>query len=313
MLDRHPFLRTADFEECRATYSAAGLGLSPQRHPTRDGGFGASINRLSAPRFDMYYYDFSVGVELTAWSEDPDYWMTYSMPSDGRGNQLPVFRKLSSPSREDPVDIHEGNGMLGLRLTGAEMTRFAERFFGEALAGPIIFDTKGDMRTPADQAVAHQLSGALALDRQDPETTLDPEWQNRLFEAVAATLLTFRPHSASRLAARPNPGPAPRDVRRVLDYMECHLDRKITLSELSLVAGVPVRTLSGHFARFVGLSPMAYLKHRRMMAVHRALAQGHFGSVTDAALACGLTALGRFAVEYKAAFGESPSETLRRR
>ena len=35
-------------------------------------------------------------------------------------------------------------------------------------------------------------------------------------------------------------------------------------------------------------------------------------TVTDAAMRFGFRELGRFAVDYRAAFGESPSETLRR-
>jgi AraC-like DNA-binding protein len=57
---------------------------------------------------------------------------------------------------------------------------------------------------------------------------------------------------------------------------------------------------------------MQFLKGRRMDAVYRELLGADPGatSVTDIAVRYGFTHLGRFAVEYKHNFQESPSATL---
>ncbi|SCB56117.1 Helix-turn-helix domain-containing protein, partial [Bradyrhizobium shewense] len=60
--------------------------------------------------------------------------------------------------------------------------------------------------------------------------------------------------------------------------------------------------------------PIRFLTLRRMHLVHRALlsAVPSTSTVTRIAADHGFCELGRFAVAYRAAFGESPSETLKR-
>ena len=59
---------------------------------------------------------------------------------------------------------------------------------------------------------------------------------------------------------------------------------------------------------------MRYLKLRRLNQAHRELraARGTAASITAIALGVGIYDLGRFAGEYRAVFGELPSETLGR-
>jgi transcriptional regulator GlxA family with amidase domain len=106
---------------------------------------------------------------------------------------------------------------------------------------------------------------------------------------------------------------SPRDVKYAIQYMEANLEAPITLDDILEVAGVPGRTLFKHFHDWRGISPMRYLRNARFRQAREALRRaGPEATVTEIAMNCGFAHMGRFSVEYRKRFGESPSETLRR-
>lgn len=103
------------------------------------------------------------------------------------------------------------------------------------------------------------------------------------------------------------------DVKRAIDYMRANFDAPLTIADLTAVAGVPARTLFKHFQDFCGKTPMQYLRDERFEQARRDLQQGRPGDcVSRIALEAGFAHLGRFAVEYRKRYGESPSQTLSR-
>jgi transcriptional regulator GlxA family with amidase domain len=81
--------------------------------------------------------------------------------------------------------------------------------------------------------------------------------------------------------------------------------------DLCRIADVNQRTLSRAFRVVRGTTPHHYLQALRLGEVKRVLSS-EGGSVTQAAMRFGFRELGRFAMQYRMAFGESPSETKRR-
>lgn len=103
------------------------------------------------------------------------------------------------------------------------------------------------------------------------------------------------------------------DVKRVMDYIRANYDVPLTIADLAAVAGVPARTLFKHFQDFCGKTPMQYLRDRRFEQARSNLLEGAGGDcVSRIALEAGFTHLGRFAIEYRQRYGESPSQTLSR-
>lgn len=126
--------------------------------------------------------------------------------------------------------------------------------------------------------------------------------------------LLHHPHSYSEALERLERTIASRDVKRAIDYMHANLDVPVTIADISLTAGVAGRTLFKHFRDARGVSPMQYLRNLRFEKARQELFNAKVGmSVTEIALRWGFGHLGRFAVEYRKRFGESPSETLWRR
>lgn len=87
-----------------------------------------------------------------------------------------------------------------------------------------------------------------------------------------------------------------------------------SIADVCAAIGVSERTLQYAFRRYVDMAPLAYLGMCRLSRVHSALLAADPQSTTVTALAMrfGFLHLGRFAVNYKRTFGESPSVTLSR-
>jgi AraC-like DNA-binding protein len=108
-------------------------------------------------------------------------------------------------------------------------------------------------------------------------------------------------------------GALPRDVARLLHWLRGHLDESVDLETLAQVAGVRPRTLETNFQRFLGTTPLGWVRDARLALARRRLLQaGPRDSVTSIALDSGFNQLGRFAARYRERFGELPPQTLRR-
>ena len=98
------------------------------------------------------------------------------------------------------------------------------------------------------------------------------------------------------------------------EVVRTNLARFGGIAEICDALAVNQRTLARAVRSVHGTSPLRYLRGLRLAAVRQALASKDVAAetVTEIALRYGFHELGRFAVEYRAAFGESPSETLQR-
>jgi AraC-like DNA-binding protein len=103
-------------------------------------------------------------------------------------------------------------------------------------------------------------------------------------------------------------------IARFEDFLQMRREQPVYLIDLCKATGVSERTLRAACQEQFGVSPTRYLWLRRMYLARRRLAEAEAKSisVTEVAMANGFWELGRFAVEYRSLFGETPSATLRR-
>ena len=107
---------------------------------------------------------------------------------------------------------------------------------------------------------------------------------------------------------------SPGFVKRAEAFIEAHCSEPLELLDIANAVGVSARTLRDGFQQFRGVSPMQYVRQLRLERARDALRAAPLDvRVAEIALDCGFAHLGRFAMVYKAMFGESPSETLRGR
>jgi AraC-like DNA-binding protein len=104
-------------------------------------------------------------------------------------------------------------------------------------------------------------------------------------------------------------------MTRFEEVIASRCDRSARMRDLSKAVGVPERTLRSCCQKFLGRSPTDYIRLRRLTLVRSALMGSADGTPSIAALArqYGFSEPGRFAVAYRALFGETPSATLHRR
>jgi len=141
-------------------------------------------------------------------------------------------------------------------------------------------------------------------------------WANPLLRAdglraLAAATLELFPNNvegASSALDRAEP-PA---VRRAKRFIEENLGRNISAQDIASAARVSLRGLQSAFRRHAGESPTSYLRRARLDAAHADLLAAAPGtSVEQVARRWGFAHLGRFAHDYREAFGRLPSATLR--
>ncbi|MBW8903246.1 MAG: helix-turn-helix domain-containing protein [Bradyrhizobium sp.] len=107
--------------------------------------------------------------------------------------------------------------------------------------------------------------------------------------------------------------PLPRSVRRALDAMRGHVAHTRSVTDLAAEAGVTSRTLQRQFLTFLSKTPRAMLRDIGFENARRELLQGSPGSkVMDVALRYGFPHCGRFSIEYRRRYDETPSQTLKR-
>lgn len=152
-----------------------------------------------------------------------------------------------------------------------------------------------------------------ALDA-NPARLEAPQIQKTLRSALIGYLY------ASLQSARQTPPPLSsfqarkRVVERARLHVLSNLHEPVTIAELCEQIGVSRRTLQYCFQEILDTNPVHYLRAMRLNSVRRELRQAtpERLQIQDVAARWGFWHLSHFANDYRAMFGELPSETLRR-
>jgi len=132
---------------------------------------------------------------------------------------------------------------------------------------------------------------------------------------LMSSLLMSAPHNYSAaLGDGARRALLPRSVRRAQEFLSSCAEEPLSLADLCQHVGVSARALQLAFRRHAGQSPMEFLRDVRLDRVRDELrcASPESGvQVAQVAVKYGFLHFGRFAAQYRARFGELPSETLR--
>lgn len=101
-------------------------------------------------------------------------------------------------------------------------------------------------------------------------------------------------------------------LNRTVEYINENLKNPITRDTLAEVFGRSIRTLSRTFEKKYGIGPITYIKQRRLDSAYLELLSlnSDITTVSKTAFKYGFSHMGKFAIEYRKNFGESPSKSL---
>ncbi|MBP6896794.1 MAG: AraC family transcriptional regulator [Pseudacidovorax sp.] len=310
-----PFFTSADLEETRLR---VGSVMKPDRLDV-----AGRAQRLDARMHHASFGDVSLsllayGAEVEIQPGPLEDFFLVQMPLAGRaqvdsGGQHsdsgPHEATVLSPSEATVMRWSADNQQLMVRVSRALVERTLALQLGRALDAPVRFQLGFGWR---DNAMWMHLLGYLQeMMAQDIDVSQHRLVSQQVGQLVAATLLSVQPHSHSHASPARCNTVLPRHVRRVQDHIQAHAHEPLCADQLAEVAGVSVRSLYAGFKEFLGVSPMQYLKDLRLERA-RAELLGGSTHVAGVALRWGFGHLGRFSADYRARFGEYPSETVRR-
>lgn len=321
LLEHHRVFHSRDAEETRAFLGRKDYRFDPGWR--RDRQLDARLNAVYMPNLYIAYIHYgTVSVALTPGRARKDYLI--QLPLRGHletrieGHSItcsPERAAIASPGGEKCQFLSSADSArIQLCITGDALTGQLAALLGEPPDAPLDFAPAMDLATGYGRSLASYVLTAVADLEQPDSALLNPITISLFQQFIMTGLLLSHPHNYLEALRRRARRIAPRDVKRAIDYIEAHLDSAVTLEAIVEASGVAGRTLLKHFRDTKGVSPMRYLCNARFEKVREVLARAQPGeSVTTIAMSWGFSHLGRFSVEYRRRFGESPSDTLERR
>ncbi len=219
----------------------------------------------------------------------------------GQGLDFSVDERAIDPSRLLLLGIDGDVARQALTRRFAAMPTF------EAWASAFPLDT------PA-AATLCSFCHWLAQELERPGSPLRAN--QRVIDCLERTLVAF---FVELLAARhPSLQGSPEDLAewrlaQIEAWIEQHLGEPFGVEDLAAVADISARSVQITFRQWHGCTPMQFVLRRRLQRARELLQKAEpQTTVTSVAAECGVFQFGRFAAQYRARFGEKPSETLGR-
>jgi AraC-like DNA-binding protein len=218
---------------------------------------------------------------------------------------------IGSPDRDQQLEFGADLELMSLRIPRDTLDRTLASLTGFPPQIAIEFEPLID---PEDQHYAgfRELLMLLA-GRLDPTFSAWPKATlAQLEQACVTSLLYCSRHNFRRFLVPAAADGVPIHVRHAEHYVESHCEDDVSAGDMARAARVSVSTLTRAFVKHRGYTPSAFIKRVRLTRAKALLEAGAATTVIGVALRCGFAHPSRFAKVYREAFGESPTDTLRR-
>ncbi len=310
-------------ESVREAGSLLGRVLSPGRVTVREGttGFAAEMHGVRLRNVSMLYLNLHVrsDVEIPLIGR----YFAIHMPMNGRAIcshhgfefEANTIRALvTSPGAALTMKFDDDSPQLLVRIEEEALLEYLTRLRGRRLSGPLIFHPDFDLTS--DVAVRWHAAVQLLHTEVYHSGSLVQLGHgiSGIEELLMNSLLHIQPSNYRDEFMRPETDRGRRVVLEARNYIDAHLAEPITMESIARNVHMSIRSIQQGFRDELGLSPMTYVRDRRLERVHAELRDALPSdgvTVTDVATRWGFNHLGSFAVEYRKRWGTTPSETLR--
>ena len=232
----------------------------------------------------------------------------------GELHSRPGWATIVEGRRTEGARIHGPRRSVSMYIEESKLVGRLASLLERPVCGSLDIHPNIDLTTGAGQVLKHLVEAASCGIMGSAPLRQSPLALTNLCEALTCLLLESIPHRFSAELLRPAALPAPWHVKRAIDFMRAHLADPISVEDIALAATVSERSLQEGFRRFKMTTPMAYLRTLRLAAARLDLLNDDLQpTIAAVALKWGFSHLGRFSAVYRAAYGEHPSETVRRR
>lgn len=183
----------------------------------------------------------------------------------------------------------------------------------DSLKQPVQFTLGVDIRNGKGAAIWRTMQFILKeLEYQAASDSFNTYVDRQIEQMFISSLLFNNENNYSDRLNNPNDSCEPAFLRKVEDYIDANCAEQLTVEDLAKSAHISPQKLFNGFRKYKATTPINYLNNVRFERVHEALKKaGKEMTVSQIAMEWGFYQLGRFSVEYKKRFGESPSHTLR--
>ncbi|MGX5736080.1 AraC family transcriptional regulator [Bosea thiooxidans] len=297
------------------------LGRSIHAEPLDAKGFEARLAGYDLADARIVWVDFPCGLKL--YSENPRANLTVLLLERG---------SISFSSRSTTLTCPAG-GAVALDTAASETITCEAGARGLLFTLPIttaadvigtLFDRPAprkleiaaafDAYSPLGTAIIGLLATAASGLHRDAPLRPSSHAARLLRDTVVTTLLEGLPHNYSDWFGRGQFEPVPWQIRQALDHIATHIDGSLTVQQVADAVGTSVRSLQQGFQRHRQTSPQAHLKAVRLARIRAELLDENARcSIEEIARRWGFVNRGHFALDYRQAFGELPSETRRSR
>jgi len=264
------------------------------------------------------------GTDVTVDIEDAEHFSSYSLslPLSGEqelnkdGRLLKSNRDqgvIVSPNESQVLAISGDCRKVQVVITRAAMSESLEAMLQRPLEAPLRFEAVMDAVEGASASWWRMARYFIAELARSSELYEQAVFTRDIESSLIKGLILAQPNNYSEELREVLGVKLPHYLLRARQYIHDNAREALHLEDLEAAAGVSRFKLFEAFRKYFALSPMVYLKKYRLNAVRQEILEhGSARTISGIALGWGFTHLGRFSVEYRKLFGESPSMTLQR-